>query len=123
MAWVPALASIWDIQGPSPESRRAVESCYPVTIDGPVQLDKEPDVAQILLLSDAFKIDELVALQLVQRGYAQVGRSLLRHDLLSRPPIRNDSLRYEKCARLGKFLRLLEVASCWRMSSALCRPW
>jgi hypothetical protein len=65
-----------DPPGPSPDSRAAIESCHPVTSSGPVQLDRSPDVEQILLLADELRLDELLALEWVQRGYAQVQLAL-----------------------------------------------
>lgn len=120
MAWVPALSSIWDLKSANAESRKAVESCRPLTIDGPIQLDRDPDVTQILLLSDAFGIDELVALQLVQRGYFQVcgpsrqadrGRSLCVSACARAPTLLACTLH----ARWEKYLPRQAEASCWRM--------
>ncbi|KAL6770382.1 NUP205 [Auxenochlorella protothecoides x Auxenochlorella symbiontica] len=73
MGDVPSLALIWEQTAPNPTSRAEIESCNPRTPFGTVQLDRLPDVEQILLLADEFKIDELEALNLIQRGYEQVG--------------------------------------------------
>lgn len=73
MGDVPSLALIWEQTAPNPTSRAEIESCNPKTPFGTVQLDRLPDVEQILLLADEFKIDELEALSLIQRGYEQVG--------------------------------------------------
>ena len=60
------------LQGPSPEARAAVQSCRPMTPAGPVVLDPEPDVREVLLLSEEFRLDELLAVLCVQIGQAEV---------------------------------------------------
>jgi hypothetical protein len=61
------------LQEKSAEARAQVQSRSPRTPYGVFQLDEVPDVAEILLLSDEFKLDEIDALLLVLRAQEEVG--------------------------------------------------
>ena len=59
-------------QGPSAESRAAVQSGKPATPAGVVVLDPEPDVREVLLLADEMQLDEVLAVLCVQTALQEV---------------------------------------------------
>ena len=60
-------------QEPNAESRAAVQSGKPVTPAGLVVLDPEPDVREVLLLSEEMQLDEVLAVLCVQGALQEVG--------------------------------------------------
>lgn len=50
-----------------------MQSGRPNTPAGPVVLDPEPDVREVLLLADELKLDELLAVLCVQAALEEVG--------------------------------------------------
>lgn len=61
------------MQEPNPEARQQVTSCRVQTALGTVTLDEEPDVREILLLSEEFKIDEILSLSCIQAALEEQG--------------------------------------------------
>lgn len=61
------------LQENNAESRAQVQSRSIQLPEGPVVLDEEPDVREVLLLADEMKLDELLALQCILTAQAEVG--------------------------------------------------
>ena len=59
-------------QEPNAESRAAVQGGKPVTPAGPVALDPEPDIREVLLLADELRLDEVLAVLCVQGALQEV---------------------------------------------------
>lgn len=62
----PSFANLLAYKENSAQSRAQIISRRPVTPMGTFNLDDEPDVREVLLLSDEFKLDEIVALMCVE---------------------------------------------------------
>lgn len=69
----PAFLNLLRYKEPNAESRAAVQSGKPVTPAGPVVLDQDPDVREVLLLADEMKLDELLAVLCVQGALQETG--------------------------------------------------